>query len=99
MAKNKDMKESLQKFRQEADKLEQSDALKSAREKFHTVEEEATKSSEVLRGKFEGIKDKVQEAIEEAGKSDIAKKAGQYYFYIHGVAMFGLILILCLINL
>ncbi|XP_077290992.1 mitochondrial import inner membrane translocase subunit TIM44 isoform X2 [Arctopsyche grandis] len=77
MAKNKDMKENLQKFRQEANKLEKSDALKAAREKFHTVEEEATKSSEVLRGKFEGIKDKVQEAIEEAGKSDIAKKAGE----------------------
>lgn len=76
MAKNKDMKDSLQKFRQEAEKLEQSDALKAAREKFHTVEEEATKGSEVLRGKLEGIKGRVQEVIEEAGKSDIAKKAG-----------------------
>lgn len=34
MAKNKEMKESLKKFRDEAEKLEQSDALKAARQKF-----------------------------------------------------------------
>lgn len=63
MQKNKEMKESLKKFREEAEKLEQSDALKSARHKFQTVESEATKSSEVLKGKFEGLKEKVQKYI------------------------------------
>lgn len=76
MEKNKEMKENLKKFREEAEKLEQSDALKAARQKFQAVESEASKSSEVFKEKFEGIKGKVSEALEEAGKSDIAKKAG-----------------------
>lgn len=37
------MKESLKKFRDEAEKLEQSDALKAARQKFEAVEKEASK--------------------------------------------------------
>lgn len=59
MNKNKEMKESLKKFKEEAEKLEQSDALKSARQKFQTVESEANKGSEVLKEKIENIKGKV----------------------------------------
>lgn len=59
MQKNKEMKENLKKFREEAEKLEQSDALKSARKKFQTVESEASKSSEVLKEKIEGLREKV----------------------------------------
>lgn len=57
--KNKEMKESLKKFREEAEKLEQSDALKSARQKFHSVESEASKSSEVLKEKLDNLREKV----------------------------------------
>lgn len=77
MQKNKEMKESLKKFREEAEKLEQSDALKSARQKFHNVESEANKSSEVIKEKLDIIKDKVQDVIDEAGKSEFGKKAGK----------------------
>ncbi|XP_014253970.1 mitochondrial import inner membrane translocase subunit TIM44 [Cimex lectularius] len=77
MAKNKEMKESLKKFREEAQKLEQSDALQKARMKFHAVESEASKSSEVLKEKLDTLKGKVSDVLEEAGKSEIAKKAGQ----------------------
>ncbi|KAG8239727.1 hypothetical protein J437_LFUL017637 [Ladona fulva] len=77
IAKNKEMKESLKKFREEADKLEQSEALKKARQKYQTVESEASRSSEVLKEKLDTIKGKVQEVIEEASKSELAKKAGQ----------------------
>ncbi|XP_067011956.1 mitochondrial import inner membrane translocase subunit TIM44 isoform X2 [Anabrus simplex] len=77
MAKNKEMKESLKKFREEAEKLEQSDALKKARQKYHTVESEASRSTEALKETLGTIRGKVQEALEEASKSDIAKKAGQ----------------------
>lgn len=77
MAKNKEMKESLKKFRAEAEKLEQSEALKSARQKFHNVESEASKSTEVFREKLGTIKSKVHEAMEEAGKTEFAKKASQ----------------------
>lgn len=78
MAKNKEMKESLKKFREEAQKLEQSDALKAARQKFETVEKEASKSSEVFKESLDSIKVKVKGVIDEASKSDLAKKAGKF---------------------
>lgn len=71
--KNKEMKESLKKFREEADKLEQSDALKRARAKYNTVESEAS----VIAGKLSKVKESLSEVIEEAGKTELAKKAGQ----------------------
>lgn len=76
MAKNKDMKENIKKFREEAQKLENSEALQAARRKFHAVESEASKGSEVLKETFEGIKGKVGHVLEEASKSEFAKKAG-----------------------
>lgn len=78
MEKNKEMKDNIKKFREEAQKLEQSDALKSARHKFNTVESEASKGSEVLKEKIGHLKDKVQDAFEEASKTDLAKKASQF---------------------
>ncbi|XP_024867704.1 mitochondrial import inner membrane translocase subunit TIM44 [Temnothorax curvispinosus] len=77
MQKNKEMKESLKKFREEAQKLEQSEALQTARQKFQAVESEASKSSEVIKEKLDTIKGKVQEVIEEASKSELGKRAGQ----------------------
>ncbi|EAT34960.1 AAEL012845-PA [Aedes aegypti] len=77
MEKNKEMKENLKKFREEAQKLEESDALKAARQKFNTVESEASKSSEVLKGNLDKIRGKVTEVLDEASKTDIAKKAGK----------------------
>ncbi|XP_034193219.2 mitochondrial import inner membrane translocase subunit TIM44 isoform X2 [Osmia lignaria lignaria] len=77
MQKNKEMRESLKKFREEAEKLEQSEALRSARQKFQTVESEATKSSEVIKEKLGSLKGKVQEVLEEATKTELGKKAGQ----------------------
>lgn len=77
MAKNKEMKESLKKFRDEAEKLEQSDALKAARQKFETVEKEASKGGEVFKERLSTFKDKVSGVIEEAGKADVVKKASK----------------------
>ncbi|CAK9798961.1 Mitochondrial import inner membrane translocase subunit TIM44 [Anthophora quadrimaculata] len=75
--KNKEMKESLKKFREEAEKLEQSEALRSARQKFQAVEAEATKGSEAIKEKLGSLKGKVQEVLEEASKTELGKKAGQ----------------------
>lgn len=60
MQKNKEMKESLKKFREEAERLEQSEALRSARQKFQAVESEATKGSEVIKEKLDTLKEKVR---------------------------------------
>lgn len=76
-SKDKEMKETLKKFREEADKLEQTEALKMARQKFQAVESETNKGTEVIKEKLEGLKGKVQEVIEEASKTEIGKKAGQ----------------------
>lgn len=75
--KNKEMKENIKKFREEAEKLEQSDALKSARKKFNMVESEASKGGEVFKEHLETIKGRVSSAIDDAAKSDLGKKAGQ----------------------
>lgn len=77
MAKNKEMKENLKKFREEAQKLENTDALKKAREKFIAVESEAAKSGDVLKERVNVLKSKVQEVIEEAQNTEFAKKAGK----------------------
>lgn len=74
MSKNKEMKENLRKFREEAEKLEQSDALKKARAKYMTVEAEAS----MLKAKLGKVKETVSGVLEEASKSDIAKKAGKF---------------------
>jgi hypothetical protein len=41
------------------------------------VESEASKSSEVLKETLEGIKGTMGHVIEEAGKTELAKKAGE----------------------
>lgn len=75
--KNKEMKENLKKFREEAQKLEHSDALQSARKKFNVVESEASKSGEMLKERFGSIKERVSDVLDEAAKTELAKKAGQ----------------------
>lgn len=76
--KNKEMKENIKKFREEAEKLEQSDALKEARKKFNMVESEASKGGEVFKEQLDAIKGKVSSAIDDAAKSELGKKAGQF---------------------
>lgn len=75
--KDKDMKESLKKFREEAEKLEQSEALRTARQKFQAVESTASKSSDAVKERLDFLKEKMHGAIEVASKSELGKKAGQ----------------------
>jgi len=72
LTKNKDMKDSISKFREEAKKLEESDALKQARRKFEIVESEANKGSEVFKEQIDAVKQKLQQQMKE---SELAKKA------------------------
>ncbi|ESO87597.1 hypothetical protein LOTGIDRAFT_127623 [Lottia gigantea] len=74
MAKNKEMKESLSKFKQETSKLEQSDALKKARQKFDTIEAETKKSGTVLKKKFGDVRERLSETMEEVQKTEFMKK-------------------------
>ncbi|XP_030640089.1 mitochondrial import inner membrane translocase subunit TIM44 [Chanos chanos] len=74
LSKNKEMKENIKKFREEAKKLEESDALKQARRKFKTIESETMKTSEVLRKKLGTISESVKEGLEEVSRTDLGKK-------------------------
>uniref|UniRef100_A0A182J519 Mitochondrial import inner membrane translocase subunit TIM44 n=1 Tax=Anopheles atroparvus TaxID=41427 RepID=A0A182J519_ANOAO len=71
------MKENLKNFRKETQWLEQSDALKAARQKFNTVESEASKGSEVLRENLDKIRGRMKGALNEASNTDLARKAGR----------------------
>ncbi|XP_075878929.1 mitochondrial import inner membrane translocase subunit TIM44 [Nelusetta ayraudi] len=74
LSKNNEMKENIKKFREEAKKLEESDALKQARRKYKTIESETVKTSEVLKKKLENISETVKEGLEEVSRTDIGKK-------------------------
>jgi len=76
--KNKDMQDSLKKFREEAAKLEESEALKEARRKFESIEGETSKTQNVIKQQFESVSSKVKESVGEAAKANEAlKKAGE----------------------
>ncbi|XP_060088632.1 mitochondrial import inner membrane translocase subunit TIM44 [Heteronotia binoei] len=74
LAKNKEMKESIKKFRDEAKKLEESEALQEARRKYKTIESETVKTSEVIKKKLGEITGTVKESLDEVSKSDIGRK-------------------------
>ncbi|XP_064187807.1 mitochondrial import inner membrane translocase subunit TIM44 [Anguilla rostrata] len=74
LSKNKEMKENIQKFREEAKKLEESEALKQARRKYKTIESETVKTSEVLKKKLGTFSESVKEGLEEVSRSDLGKK-------------------------
>ena len=67
MARDKEMKESLAKFREEAQKLEETEALKKARQKFENIEAETSKGFDVVR-------EKLSKTLEEAQKAEIVRK-------------------------
>lgn len=75
ISKNKEMKENLKKFREEASKLEQSEALQKARVKYQSIESETVKGSEVLKKGFDSLHEKLKETLSEAEKTELAKKS------------------------
>ncbi|XP_028672337.1 mitochondrial import inner membrane translocase subunit TIM44 [Erpetoichthys calabaricus] len=74
MNKNKEMKENIKKFREEAKKLEESEALQQARRKYKVIESETVKSSEILKKKLTELSESVKEGLDEVSRSDIGKK-------------------------
>lgn len=68
--KNKELKDSVKKFREEAKKLEESDALKEARNKYKELGKDADHGSKALRDKFESFSEQIKE-------SEFSKKASE----------------------
>jgi import inner membrane translocase subunit TIM44 len=70
-SQNKEIRENLDKFRKETQKLEETEALKQAREKFKKVEAESLKDvNEVLQS----AKDSIKSGVEKAKEAEIIKK-------------------------
>lgn len=74
MAKNKEMKDNIKKFREEAEKLEQSEALKEARRKYQGLETDASQGAQVLKKRLDDIKEKVQQGMDEVQQQEWVKK-------------------------
>merc|ERR1719295_1662276 len=72
------MKESLEKFREEAKKLEESDRLQEVRRKFQKIEGESAKSSSVLKDQFSDISGKLKHSVEDLSKNESLKKAAEF---------------------
>ncbi|XP_031137162.1 mitochondrial import inner membrane translocase subunit TIM44-like [Sander lucioperca] len=73
-SKNQEMKENIKKFREEAKRLEESDALQQARRKYKSIESETVKTSEVFKKTFGSLSETVKEGLEEVSRTDIGKK-------------------------
>ncbi|XP_034039224.1 mitochondrial import inner membrane translocase subunit TIM44-like [Thalassophryne amazonica] len=76
-SKNQEMKENIKKFREEAKRLEESDALQQARRKYKSIEAETVKTSEVLKKTLGSLSVTVKEGIEEVSRTDLGKKIRQ----------------------
>lgn len=76
--KSKEMQDSLNKFREEAKKLEESDALKEARRKFQNIEGESKQTGSVLKDQISGITGKLKESVEDISKNEAVKKASEF---------------------
>ncbi|XP_028282542.1 mitochondrial import inner membrane translocase subunit TIM44-like [Parambassis ranga] len=73
-SKNQEMKENIKKFREEAKKLEESDALQQARRKYKSIEAETVKTSEVFKKALDSLSETVNKGLEEVSRTDIGKK-------------------------
>merc|ERR1711970_912199 len=76
--KSKEMQDSLAKFREEAKKLEESDALKEARRKFQNIEGESKNTGSAIKDQISGITDKLKESVEDISKHESVKKASEF---------------------
>ncbi|XP_063075541.1 mitochondrial import inner membrane translocase subunit TIM44-like [Engraulis encrasicolus] len=74
LSKNNEMKENIKKFREEAKRLEESDALQQARKKYKSIESETVKTSEVFKKTLGSFSDTLKGSLEEVGRTDLGKK-------------------------
>ncbi|XP_037132624.1 mitochondrial import inner membrane translocase subunit TIM44-like [Syngnathus acus] len=73
--KNQEMKENIKKFREEAKRLEESDALQQARRKYNSIEAETVKTYDVFKKTLGSLSETVKDSLEkEVSRTDIGKK-------------------------
>ncbi|XP_039256978.1 mitochondrial import inner membrane translocase subunit TIM44-like [Styela clava] len=75
--KDAELKESIKKFRKEAQELEDSEALKKARQKYEEISRETGQGTDAVRETLGKIKSRVSEASEEISKTEFVKQASR----------------------
>ncbi|XP_061797875.1 mitochondrial import inner membrane translocase subunit TIM44-like [Nerophis lumbriciformis] len=71
---NRELKENIKKFRDEAKRLEESNALQQARRKYRSIESETVRTSEVFKKTLDFSLESMKEAIKKVSHTDIGKK-------------------------
>jgi len=77
-SKSQEMQDSLKKFRDEAKKLEESEALKEARRKFQNIEGESKHTGSAIKDQLSDITGKLKESVEDISKHETVKKASEF---------------------
>ncbi|XP_033749162.1 mitochondrial import inner membrane translocase subunit TIM44-like [Pecten maximus] len=75
LQKDQEMKKNLKKFREETKKLEESDALQKAKEKYMNIQKE---TGEEFGKKFGEVKDKLSGTLHELSEHEMAKKGKEF---------------------
>ncbi|KAI3380712.1 hypothetical protein SNEBB_010296 [Seison nebaliae] len=73
--KDKEMKDNIKKFRQEAQKLEETDTMKKMREKYDSIEKETFKSSYKIIENMKEAKEKLNEKIDTMSDAETFRSA------------------------
>ena len=76
---NKEVKDSIKKFREETNKLDESDALKNARKKYQVFEDETSEKGKIFKEKLSDVSGKLKEGIDEFKKSEIGKQTSDVF--------------------
>jgi len=79
LEQDKDIKDSIKKFRDETNKLDDSDALKNARKKYEAFEEETSEKGKILKEKLSDVSGKVKEGIDDFKQSEIGKQTSEVF--------------------
>nr|XP_057924550.1 mitochondrial import inner membrane translocase subunit TIM44-like [Doryrhamphus excisus] len=74
LSENREMKENIKKFREEAKRLEESNALQQARRKYKSIESETMRTSEVFKKTLDSSLESVKEGIKKVSRTDFGKK-------------------------
>ena len=74
LEKDKALKEQLSRLKSERASMENTDALKQAREKYKKVELETVKQSQVIKERLDDLMGQMRKVVDEASKSEMGRK-------------------------
>lgn len=79
LEQSKEIKSSIKKFRDETTKLDESDALKNARKKYETFEEETSQKTKVLKEKISDVSGALKDSLDDIKKSELGQQTSNVF--------------------